>query len=267
MAWRSESWEDIVARAAKTAGARTAASADAAELAARAELVVFSEPRIVLGDRTVTVGGQMDSVEITFPQIYHLEPVDPWPSVALGWVERGVSHRALLTPRAWEVDRLAAAVEKLVAAYDQRVSHTMPRGWLAVPVIAWERTDALPGEKPEGPVMRGYRMAPEVPDPVVATRTLGAGAPSLWTWIWAKLVAPPRRVDPRQVIVTRRFVYVRTRSGERLRLPIETLRTARRTPGADGIYVFARNTELLLVHQPDCPVAAALDARLAISER
>ena len=262
MAWRSESWEELVARAAKTATRPSTAAADATALAARAELVTFQEVRLALGDGRVTVGGQMESVEFAFTQIYHLEPVDPWPSLALGWVERSVPYRAVLTP-IWNAERFAAAVEQLVTAYDRRVTtHAMPRGWLSAPVLAWERCEALPGEKPEGPMMRGYRMAPEVPDPVLATRKINAGNASLWQWLAARLRATPRRIDPVEVIVTRRFVYARTRAGDRLRLPADTLRTSQRTTHGDGVYVFGRHTELLLVHQPECPVARTLDARL-----
>ncbi len=37
----------------------------------------------------------------------------------------------------------------------------------------------------------------------------------------------------------------------------------RKTEDGDAVYVFGRNTELLVVHQPDCPLAAALEARAA----
>lgn len=266
MAWRGESWADIVARAATTTPhARRSAleSEDRAALAARAQPWAFPVARLETTEHGLILGAQLESVEVAFAQLYHVEPVDPWPSIAVGWVDRGEAYSTVLTPREPEQDpfAFAAIVEEIMTTHAARLSAAAP-GWLAVPVIAWERVDALPGERDEGPAMRGYRMAPEVADPVVARRTTAPGAGSLWTWIWARLLPPPRRIDAREIVLTQRFVYVRTRVGERLRSPASALRASRRTPQGDAIYVFGRNTELLVVHQEGCPLAAALDARL-----
>jgi hypothetical protein len=263
VAWRSERWEDIVARAAAKRAAPSTPD-DRAALATKAQPYEFTRPRVALGERALRLGRGMEEVEVAFPQIYHLEPLDPWPSLAVGWVDGGASHRAILTPAEEDAVAFAASVEAAVAAYDQRVTHAMPRGWLAVPVIEWERVDELPGEKPEGPKMRGYRMAPGVSDPVLATRRI-AGAGALWTWIWARLSTPLPRIDPAELILTQRFLYARTCDGLRLRLPADTLRTARRTEDGDAVYVFGRNTELLLLSQPGCPLAALLDARVVVT--
>ncbi|MCC6876288.1 MAG: hypothetical protein IT378_18415, partial [Sandaracinaceae bacterium] len=48
-----------------------------------------------------------------------------------------------------------------------------------------------------------------------------------------------------------------------LRIAAASLRAMRKTEDGDAVYVFGRNTELLVVHQPDCPLAAALEARAA----
>lgn len=267
VAWRGESWAEIVARASKTERRRIplVERETPEQLAARAQPWTFTTALIEITPDGLVLGAGLGSIEIGFAQVYHVEPVDPWPSVALGWVDRGESYSTVLTPREYLAEDFALRVEEVVTTWEQRVGRAARRGWLEVPVHAWERVDAMPGERDEGPRFFGYRVAPGLADPIVARRTTEAGAPSLWTWLWARLRPLPRRVDAREVVLTQRYVYVRTRAGEALRVPVGTLRTARRTSFGDSIYVFGRSTELLLVQQQGCPVSAALDARLTSS--
>lgn len=262
-----ESWAEIVARAASaTPHARRAEERwDRAELATRAQRWTFEKPtlRLVTTDAGVVVGEMLESVEIGWAALYHVEPVDPWPAIALGWVDRGVSYSAVVAPPdSGDVERFAADVEELVTRLRERGLAAVAPGWLQHPVLAWERVDALPGEQGRGPAMRGYRMSPEEADPVVARRTMEPGGSALLRWIWARLAGRPRRVDAVEVVLTRRFLYVRTRGGERLRLPASALRTSRRTPYGDSVYVLGRSTELLLVRRDGCELQAALDARV-----
>ncbi len=258
-----------MARAARTAShARSGAIEveDRASLAARAQPWVFPMPQIALKDGAIVLGEALESVEISLAQLYHVEPVDPWPSVAVGWLDRGESYAAVMTPgRHQDAGDFAAVVEELVT-YEARGLAAVSLGWLKHPVLPWERVDAMPGEREEGPAMRGYRMAPEVEDPVIARRTTAPGAGALLAWVWSQLVRAPRRIDPREIVLTQRFVYARTRSGDRLRLPVSALRTARRTPQGDVIYVLGRSTELLVVRQEGCELAAALEAKVRPSE-
>ncbi len=267
MAWRGDSWAQVVARAASGEAQKRVTEREArAALAARAVPWTLT-PRARVTPGGLVLGAAMDAVEMAFAQLYHVEPVDPWPSLAIGWVDGGESCSSVLTPlRAEDDEPFARAVEEVVDACERRVPRMTARGWLDVPVQRFERVEKLPGEGEEQPAMLGYRMAPEPPDPIVARRVLALPADSLWTWIWARLRPAPRRVEGKEVVLTRRFVYVRTRSDEKLRAPAEALRTSRATADGDAIYVFGRHTELLLVHQPECPVAAALDARLGGSQ-
>lgn len=267
MAWKQESWADIVARAASVDphGRRALVEVESAEsLAARAERWLFSQPHLAVREDGVTLGTAMESIDVSLAQLYHVEPVDPWPSLAIGWVDRGTSYRAVMTPHEQrdDVHAFAAAVEELVTTHARTLRAVVP-GWTRAPVLAWERVEALPGERDEKPALQGYRMAPRVEDPIVARRVTAPGEGSLWTWLWSRFASPPRRIDPREIVLTQRFVYVRTRSGARLRLPLAALRTSWRTATGDAIHVFGRNTEMLLVHQDGCEVAAALDATLA----
>ncbi len=261
MAWRGESWAEVVARAATQERRRAPLTEreDAEALAARATRWPLG-PEIERTEDGLVLGGGLTSVNVAFAQLYHVEPVDPWPSVAFGWVDGLESCAAVLTPDEMDAHAFAQEVEKVIVGCEARVARATQRGWLDTPVHAWEPVDAMPGEGPQGPELRGYRSAAVDPDPIVAERIIEAGAPSLWTWVWARL-SPPRRIQARQVVLTKRFVYVRAPNG-RFRLPVGTLRTSRRTEDGDSIYVFGRHTELLLVHQPDCPLTAALDARL-----
>lgn len=262
-----ESWAEIVARAA-AAGPRarrvadTVQPPDPAELAARAQRWVFEKPtaRLVTTSSGIVIGEGMESVEIGWASLYHVEPVDPWPTIALGWVERGSSYSAVIAPPDGNEEVFGADVEALSAKLRKRGLASIAPGWLQFPVLTWEPVDALPGER-GGPAMRGYRMSPEEADPVVARRAMEPGGSALLRWIWARLARSPRRVDALEVVLTRRFVYVRTRGDERMRLPVSTLRTSRRTSHGDAVYVFGRNTELLVMHRDRCELQAALDTR------
>jgi hypothetical protein len=265
MSWRGESWADIVERAARATRERRpiAEREDREALAARAQPWTFEIARVAVTDDGLVIGSGMESVVVAFAQLYHVEPIDPWPSLALGWVDRGDAYSSVLAPREPEADTFARAVEEAVEACERRIAIATARGWLEVPVHPWEPADAMPGERDEGPAMRGYRMAPEVPDPILATRKTDLPTSSLWTWLWAHLRPAPRRIEPKDIALTKRFVYVRTSGGRTVRIPAAFLRTMHRTADGDAVYVFARNTELFLASQPGCPLAAALDARLS----
>lgn len=264
MAWRGESWAQIVARtAAADPRAKTARGEleDREALAARARPWTFQDPRIAMREGGLRLGAGLDSVEIAFAQLLHVEPVDPWPSLALGWVDRGEAYQTVLSPRepGDDAEAFAAIVEAVVVTHAARLQ-AVAKGWLQHSTLAWERVEALPGERDEAPSAGGYRMAPGVADEVVARRKTAAGESALWTWVWARLLPAPRRVDPKEVVLTKRYVYVRTRRGERLRMPVSALRASWLTADGDAIYVFGRSTELLLVRQEGCELAPALDA-------
>lgn len=70
---------------------------------------------------------------------------------------------------------------------------------------------------------------------------------------------------PRQVVLTKGFVYALTPLGDALRLPRELLRTKRKGSLEDTIYVFGRNTELRLPNRDDCRVRPLLDAQVPSS--
>jgi hypothetical protein len=265
MSFRGERWADIVERAQSSAPRRARSAIDLedpAKLAAAARPWPIQEARIVTREGGVRIGIGMESLELAFAQLYHVEPVDPWPALALGWVERGASHSCVLTPAQADAEDFARQVENALEHCAARVPRAIHRGWLEIPEQSWETTDALPGERDEGPMMRGYRVAPGVSDPVVASRIIAHGAPRLITWLAARIRRPPRRIEPRQIVLTQAFVYARTTAGVALRIPAGTLRAVRRTDYGDAVYVFGRNTELLLVFREECPLAAALDARV-----
>lgn len=264
VAWRGDRWRDVVARARSARPREVAAPErkDAEALAARAQRWSFAEARVAVDEEGLELGAGLESVRLAFGQLYHLEPIDPWPSLALGWVDRLEAYACVLSPPEREAERFARAVEAAVAICAERAPLATSAGWLAAPIRAWEAASELPGERP-ALHMEGYRTAPVAPDPIVAERTTAAGQASLLTWIWARLCPVPRRVDPKKIVLTKRYVYVRTRSGLPLRIDAASLRTMRKTEDGDAVYVFGRNTELLVVHQPDCPLAAALEARAA----
>jgi len=269
MAYRGESWEEVVSRAASAQPRRARGlplRESAEELAARSEPWKITTPGIELDRDALTLGAGLTSVVVDLFQVYHLEPIDPWPSVAVGWVERGAAYRSIVTPRERDAEEFAAVVEEVVEACERSAPRAVSRGWLAVPDVPWERTDALPREKEEGPMMRGYRLRPGVPDPVLATREIAAGEARLWTFVAARLRRPPHRVEPRTIVLTERYLYVRTIAGRALRIPADTLRDGRYDADGDAVYVFGRRTELLVVHDGACPLTPILRSRVGRRE-
>lgn len=268
MAWRGDSWADIVARLPTSSRSKSEGPEleDATSLAARAQHWQFSPgpARVDVTARGLRIGPGIESVDVPFRRLYHVEPVDPWPSLAIGWVDRGEPYTTILALERARANptALARQVDAVAETLRRRAPRALNEGWLAFPIQPWEKTDAMPSEREERPAMGGYRLAPEALDPVVASRVTASGVGSLFTWIWSRLQPVPRRVEPREVVLTKRAVYARTRDGARWRIETAHLRTSRRTSSGDTVYVFGRNTELLLVHQAECPLADALDARL-----
>jgi hypothetical protein len=264
MSWRGESWAEIVARAATGERRVYAVTAreDARSLAARARPWIVTTASIAVTGDGLALGEGMTSLEVGFTRLYHVEPVDPWPSIAIGWVDGEDSYRTVLSPLDEDAEAFAEAVERAVSVCERRVARAAHRGWLALDVVPWERVDAIPGERAEGPTERGYRVAPGVPDPIIAERTIEVGEPRLFTWLGARVRKPPRRIEPRRIVLTRAFVYVRARTGDAVRIAAASLRAVRRNGYGDAVYTFGRSTELLLVRKEGCELAAALDARV-----
>jgi hypothetical protein len=263
MSWRGDSWSEIVARAGATRRTRAEiVREDPKALADRASPWLLAEHVVAITTNGLVLDRAMHSVEIAFAQLYHVEPVDPWPSLALGWIDRGASYSCVVSPPLMGADRFAQSVEQIVELCATRVSRAAHRGWLDAPIIAWERIEALPDERDDGPVDRGYRVAPRAPEPILATRTIEGSAPRLMTWVWARF-AKTRRIEPRQIVLTPIFLYAKSREGLRYRVPIETLRARRTTPAGDTVYVFGRNTELLVPFAAECPLCVVLDAKVA----
>lgn len=264
MAWRGESWAEIVARTAGASPRRPPPIVEresAASLAARAERLTFDVARIAIGPDGLSLGAGMEAIETSFLHLYHVEPVDPWPSIALGWVDRGAPYATVLTPREEETLAFAERVGELMDTCARRAAHALARGWLDAPEVGWEPVESLPDEG-EVAEMGGYRAAPQASDPILAMRTIAPAAPRLLTWRWAQKTE--RRIEPRKIVLTQSYVYVRTRDERIVRIATALLRTARRTPAGERIYVFGRHTELLVVHAEGCELTAALDARVGI---
>jgi hypothetical protein len=217
-------------------------------------------PRLAIREHGLVLGAPQEAIELVWSQLFHLEPVDPWPSLAIGWIDRGDAYTSVLTPVS-APDAFAAIVESLFDGRAASLDAASP-GWLEHPVVAWEPVGALPGEADLAPELHGYREAPRAPDPVVARRSIAGGA-ALTAWIAGKLRRSAHRLDPTEIVVTRAFVYARTRDGDRVRLPVASLRAVRRTESGDAIYTFGRRSELLVAHGEDAALTTALDALVA----
>jgi hypothetical protein len=264
VSWKGERWADIVARAAKREPRRLKAALDREPpeaLAARARRWEQPIEHVAVRGDTLELGVGIHAVSIELRDLYHLEPVDPWPSLAVGWVDRGIAYRAVAGPEEEDADAFDREVRAAVAAAEERAPRAVHRGWLAVPEVPWAPAEHLPGEVEEGPRGRGYRHAPGRPDPILAVREIRNPAARLFTWVMSRLGRGIRRIEPSKIVVTERFVTVRTADRRILRVPLETLRDDRRSE-AGAVFVFGRRTELLVVDGTGCDVTRVLLGRL-----
>lgn len=202
----------------------------------------------------------MQSVEIPWRDLVFLEAVDPWPEALIEWDTRGYGvSRLRIGPRADERPAFGARIEALLEAAAARVraNDAVRPGWTVFPKVEWEPADRLPtGEEPQ--YQPGYRTAPSRPIPILAHREEHGGMHVLLSW----LASGPNNPFGDQVVeavVTPEEVFVRRRKGLIQRIPLISLRARR---GADdAIYVFGRDTELLLTDRASCPVCRLLDQR------
>lgn len=273
MVWKGDSWENVVKRAANRVRPRVPAPKpkpreSPQELTARSHhWGGIPDMALNVRDDRLILGFGVHSREILFTELYRIEPVDPWPSLALGWVDGDVAYRAVITRSQQPSQEYLENVEAAVSACEKLVPDVTARGWLTIPVHPWEPVLRMPTEGDSVPTLHGYRTAPAAPDPILATTTYSP-PPTGLKKLFLKFLGDrdlPRVVLPRQVVLTKGFVYALTPLGDALRLPRELLRTKRKGSLEDTIYVFGRNTELRLPNRDDCRVRPLLDAQVPSS--
>lgn len=207
-------------------------------------------------------------------ELLEIDAAEPYPSLRISWRTRGsgrdqnvfapehtVTGRFFSISRAAR-DRFAAAVERLVDAIEElkpaEITIPVRRGWLDVPHVEWEEVEAMPELTSEQD--RGVYRSASLAETVIASRSAPSVFESLLAWLAS---SPDRRwrETPREISITREYLYARLRDGKAYRLPISTLR-ARQHADGDVVYTFGRGTFVILLHREGCRVREVLDRRL-----
>lgn len=198
-----------------------------------------------------------------------VEALEPWPTLRVTWEEDRVEDHRTIAPPARRFGaggptktqlRHEAMVVELLGLLKNKAPRraTVDFGWAGVANQPWLRVDAMPEEAPRGD---GVFRSAGGPSRIVARRDAPTPLESMLVW----LASSPDRLwvdTPREVVLTRDYLYARFARGSLRCLPRETLRERRGPSGDDAVYVFGRRTLLVLTHRDGCPVRAALDAQL-----
>jgi len=211
-------------------------------------------------------------LELSLSRIRRLEAVDPWPSLRIAWNHgRGEKSETLhplrlhkvfaFDPDEDERSAFARVVEELLAAFEEFEPTKVARGWLEVPEIPWEKVESWP--EASGPSSEGAYRTAQVP--IVARRGKPSPFEALLTWL-ASSPERPWTDTAREMVLTSRQLYVRHWNRNVYTLPLEALRARLDDTWEgtrDAVYVFGRNTFLVVPHREGCEVTAALDRQLA----
>jgi hypothetical protein len=214
------------------------------------------------GDPLLTT--DLSAIVLRWADVWSLWLVEPWPRAVLRWSGGEVRLAPVGGPLAVSPEEFAARLEALAEHLAQHApSKVRSRGWLDVPEQPWEQVRALPELPSDATVGEGaFRSAPRpVEEPVVALRPPPAPFEAMLGWL-ASGPTRPWRDHPRQIRLTETFLYAERRDKTVWRVPLDTLRARLGESARDGAYVFGRRTTVIVTHRPECPVRAALDARL-----
>ncbi len=135
------------------------------------------------------------------------------------------------------------------------------RGWLDAPVVPFTPEDELPRRAMATVAVGAFRTHAGVATDVIADRTF-APFESLLLFMASRPERPWRHM-PRAYSVTTERLFIERRSGAIDSLPLETLRDQAGFGGPDTVYLFGRDTCVILPGDPRCPVRAELNRRVA----
>jgi hypothetical protein len=197
----------------------------------------------------VALGGD-EWVDVRWPDVVHLEAVDPVPAFVL---HRAGGLRQPFTPGGDDEDEFAARCEE-VFERAARAGVPIDRGWLDHPRVEWEPVDALPPEGGDGGAYRGSS------ETVLARRGAPSSSEALLMWL---LKRERDLAVSKQLVLTDERLYVERFDDSIWRMPRSTLRRARRTRSGDLVCTFGRDTLFVIAGRAGCPVTDALEAQLA----
>jgi hypothetical protein len=236
-------------------------------------VVLNGGARAARGEPADACGRALRSMYIRWEEISRIEPVDPFPTLAIECRTNQIRQRELVRPnRRVPLEPFAdLALAFLDEAKKRRPSAVLP-GWTELAVVPWEPVPSMPNEavRTHG---GAYRISFRA-ESVVATRTPARLSERVLMGFGAETVSRedsgfelladepfPWTVAGAHVVLTSEHAYVRDR-GVSGRLPLDLLRR-RIALSRFVVYLFGRRTILVVSDRPSCPVQRILDDRLS----
>lgn len=213
-----------------------------------------------------TIGQVMAQLLYPWPDLWEIEAVEPCPCFEIEWRHIGGRSRRRFVPASRRQEgAVEAEVLALFAHVREHRPHTVKGGWVDVPPATWERVREMPGQAEPAEMGTGFYRSAKLSgeEPVVARWGPPTSMEAMLHWL-ASTPERPWREHPRSVALTATYVYVERRDGDVVRLPLDVLRVRRGEGRNDVVYVLGRNTPLIVPWRDECPVRAALDARLGL---
>jgi len=206
-----------------------------------------------------------EAVAILWRELDLMEPVDPWPRLLVRWSSRsgGADGCILVPPTRKERAPFAEQVAQMVDVCQRHAPDAVRRGWLDAPIATWELVDGPPTQASTIVGQGAYRSQSVAPaERIVAERAAPTSLETLWQWL-ASTPEQPFSEHPRAIVLTEAHAYVRRRDDTWHRIPLDTLRHCDEDADGDAVFLFGRNTPLILPFRAGCPVRRELGRILA----
>ncbi len=203
-----------------------------------------------------------EAIIVPWDDLRELALLDPWPRFRLAWSYPGGSTSELVGPEQ-PADEAAfgSALERAVAHVEKRAPERVKRGWLDVPVVSWEPVSAMPVDERTLDMVAWLHASPvQLKERVRASRKR-TSYEALLAWLTSR-ASLPWREQARELAVTDDHIYAERTDGTRHRLPLAALRLAFHNESEDQVFVFGRQTRLVLPSRMQCRVVDELLDRL-----
>lgn len=236
-------------------------------------VVLNGGARAARGEPTDICGRALRSMYIRWEEISRIEPVDPFPAIAIECRTNQIRQREVVRPNKRAVLEPFAelALAFLAEAERRRPSVVMP-GWTEIAAVPWEAVPSMPDE-----AVRTFGGAYRVSfrsESVIAIREPARLSERVFAGFGAESASReesgfellagrsfPWTLDGANVVLTSDHAYARDHSfcG---RVPLDLLRR-RIALSRVVLYLFGQRTILVVSDRTGCPVQRILDERLS----
>ena len=214
--------------------------------------------RDVLGDQMVA--------RVSWGELSKATGAEPWPRLEISWVEEGVEQQLSIANWSASGRHLLDELATFVADIESRAPRTIVSGWCRGGDVQWTSVRQWPSRAASPGAPPSYREPGRpVEDGIMAERVFEP--PPKGGWL-ARLLGrsdPEPPAGPREVAVTREWLYVCWRDDSIARLPLSGLWRASRTDD-EVTYHFGFRTTFTLPRNKACPVIALL-GRFVVDHR